>query len=120
MDRTIIGCKWVFRIKRNSNGSISRYKALLVTKGFHQRPGPDYTETFSPIVKPVTVHIVLYAVVSQGWPLHQFDVNNAFLQGDLNEYIYMRQSPLFYDKTRPNFVCKLHKAIYGLKQAPLA
>ena len=119
-DRTIVGCKWIFKVKRNSDGSIARYKARLVAKGFNQRPGLDYTETFSPVIKPVTVRLVLCIAVSQNWPLHQLDVNNAFLQGDLSEEVYMRQPPAYADKHKPNYVCKLNKAIYGLKQAPRA
>ena len=105
----LVGCKWIFRVKRNSNGSISRYKALLVAKGFHQRPGLDYTATFSPVVKPTTVRLVLSIAVSNGWKLRH-----------LQEDVYMVQPPAFVDKERPHFVCKLRKAIYGLKQAPRA
>jgi len=87
--QNLVGCKWVFRIKRNPNGSTDRYKARLVAKGFHQRPGYDFTETFSPVVKPVTVRIVLTLAVRQGWSIRQFDVNNAFLQGTLKEEVFM-------------------------------
>ncbi|KAJ6411587.1 hypothetical protein OIU84_008214 [Salix udensis] len=107
-------------VKRNSDGSITRYKAGLVAKGFHQRPGLDYMKTFSPVVKPTTVRLVLTIIVSQGWRLRQLDVNNVFLQGTLQEDVYMAQPPAFVDKDRLDFVCKLCKVIYGLKQAPLA
>jgi histone deacetylase 1/2 len=116
----LVGCKWIFRIKRNADGTVARYKARLVAKGFHQRPGLDYHDTFSPVVKPTTVRLVLSIAVSNGWTLRQLDINNAFLQGTLVEDVYMAQPPGFHDLDKPEFVCKLRKAIYGLKQAPRA
>ncbi|MCH79360.1 retrovirus-related Pol polyprotein from transposon TNT 1-94 [Trifolium medium] len=105
-----IGCKWVFRIKENPDGTINKYKARLVAKGFHQKAGSDFTETFSPVVKPVTVRTVLTIVVTNKWPIQQIDVNNAFLNGLLEEEVYMQQPPGFEtsDKT---LVCKLNKAL---------
>jgi hypothetical protein len=87
----VIWCKWVYKIKRNSDESLDRYKAHLVAKGFKQRYGLDYEDIFSPIVKVATIHIVLYVVVSKGWSLHQLDVQNAFLHSILEEYVYMQQ-----------------------------
>ncbi|KAK1555457.1 hypothetical protein Q3G72_026733 [Acer saccharum] len=116
----VIGCKWIFRIKRKSDGSIDRYKARLVTKGFNQQPGIDYFETFIPVIKPTTVRLVISIAISHGWSLHQLDVNNAFLQGTLTEDVYMSQPPGFIDSDHLTHVCKLRKAIYGLKQAPRA
>ena len=85
----LVGCKWIFRVKRNSDGSVTRYKAHLVAKGYNQRLGLDYIKTFSLVVKPTTVYLVLSIVVSHGWQLRQLDVNNAFLQGTLNEDVYI-------------------------------
>lgn len=119
-NHNIVGCKWIFRIKRNPDGTLNKYKARLVAKGFHQRPGVDYSETFSPVVKPATVRIVLSIALSHNWPLKQLDVNNAFLNGTITEEVYMAQPPGFTDLTHPTHVCRLRKALYGLKQAPRA
>ena len=115
-----MGCKWVFRVKRKADGLVDKFKARLVAKGYNQQPGVDYNETFSPVVKPATIRTVLSIAIMNGWPLKQMDVNNAFLHGNLIETVYMMQPPGFKDLSRPNYVCRLRKAIYGLKQAPRA
>lgn len=119
-DTNIVGSKWVFRTKYKSDGSIERYKAHLVAQGFTQIPGSDFHHTFSPVVKAATVHVVLALSVQYKWPLHQLDVKNAFLNGVLSKPVYMAQPPGFVDPQHPTHVCCLKKALYGLRQAPLA
>jgi histone deacetylase 1/2 len=111
-----IGCKWIFRIKQNPDGSLNKFKVRLVAKGFHQRPGLNFSETFSPVIKPITVRLILTLALSYKWDIQQLDVNNAFLNGDLTETVYMKQPPGF--ETSKGLVCRLRKALYGLKQAP--
>ncbi|KAH9782071.1 retrovirus-related pol polyprotein from transposon RE2 [Citrus sinensis] len=116
----IIGNKWVFRVKYNLDGSVSKFKARLVAKGFHQTYGIDFFETFSPVVKPCTVRIILSLAVMHHWSVRQLDINNAFLNGELTEDGYMHQPAGFINSQYPSHVCKLNKALYGLKQAPRA
>ncbi|KAK1629455.1 hypothetical protein QYE76_003770 [Lolium multiflorum] len=113
-NKNLIDCKWVYRIKKKADGSIGRYKARLVAKGFKQRYGID-EDTFSPVVKIATFIIVLPLSVSRGWSLRQLDVENAFLYGVLEEEVYMRQPLGFENPHAPHHICKLDKALYGLK-----
>ncbi|KAH9764120.1 retrovirus-related pol polyprotein from transposon RE1 [Citrus sinensis] len=116
----LIGNKWIYKVKENSDGSINKYKARLVAKGFLQTPGLDFNKTFSPVVKAATIRIILTMAVNNDWLLRQVDINNAFLNGDLTEAVYMPQPEGFEDKNRPSYICKLEKALYGLRQAPRA
>ena len=100
----------MYKVKLRPDSSIERYKACLVAKGFHQTLGLDYFETFSPMVKPTTIHIVLTLTLSFNWSLKQLDVHNVFLNGDLLVNFFMSQPLGFVSSTFPNHVCKLNKA----------
>ncbi|WVZ83565.1 hypothetical protein U9M48_030697 [Paspalum notatum var. saurae] len=102
----IVSGKWIFKHKFKADGSLQRYKARWVLRGFTQCPGVDYDKTFSPVIKPATVRTL--------------DVKNAFLHGTLTETVYCQQPSGFEDPTLPGYVCRLNKSLYGLKQAPRA
>lgn len=102
-----IGCKWIFHIKRNPDGSVSRYKARLVVKGYNQRPGIDYSDMFSLVVKPVIVRTILCIASSQNWKLRQMYVNNEFLNSAIQEEVFMAQPLGFVDSSNPSLVYRL-------------
>ena len=117
-DRTAIGCMWVYAIKYNADGSINRFKARLVAKGCSQKEGLDYKETFAPVAKMPSLRALLAIAAAQDLELHQMDVKTAFLNGDLEEDIYMEQPPGFVAPgSQANLVRKLNRSLYGLRQA---
>ncbi|GJY37857.1 ribonuclease H-like domain-containing protein [Tanacetum coccineum] len=119
-DANLVRSMWLFKHKFHADDTLSRYKARLVANGSSQQLGVDFDETFSPVVKPATIHTVLSLAVSRQWPIHQLDVKNAFLNDDLSETVYMHQPPGFVDSRYPNHAYLLQISLYGLKQAPYA
>ena len=117
-DQKPVNCKWVFKKKLAADGSISSYKARLVAQGFTQQYGVNYDETFAPVVRFESVRSLLSLAAEKGLLLHQMDVSAAFLNGELDEEIYMSQPQGFIIPGKENLVCKLQKSLYGLKQSP--
>ena len=111
--KSVIICKWIYKIKTHSDGSIERYKTRLVTKGFTQEYGIDYEETFAPVTYISFVRALLAVATASKWVLFQMDVKNAFLNGDLSEEVYMQPPPGLYVDS--NKVCHFRRALYGLK-----
>ncbi|KAJ9535340.1 hypothetical protein OSB04_un001549 [Centaurea solstitialis] len=118
--RTIIGSKWVFRNKLDEIGTIIRNKARLVAQGYRQEEGIDYDETFAPVARLEAIRLFLAFAAHMNFKVYQMDIKNAFLNGKLNEEVYVAQPPGFVDPKFPDHVYKLNKALYGLKQAPRA
>ncbi|GJW37514.1 copia protein [Tanacetum coccineum] len=117
---TIIGTKWVFRNKLNENGVVSRNKARLVTQGYNQQEGIDYDENYAPVARLESIRTLLAYACALDFNLFQIDVKSAFLNGFINEEVYVAQPPGFIDFEKLDHVYKLKKALYGLKQAPKA
>ncbi|KAK4270798.1 hypothetical protein QN277_019568 [Acacia crassicarpa] len=118
--KSVVSSKWVFTVKYNPDGSVNKYKARLVARGFTQTYGIDYQETFAPVAKLNTIKVLLSLVANLEWPLHQMDVKNAFLNGDLEEEVYMEVPLGLRSSDNSSKVCKLYKSLYGLKQSPRA
>jgi hypothetical protein len=113
-----IGCKWVFKKKLRPDGTIEKYKARLVAKGYNQKEGEDFFDTYSPVARLTTIRVLLSLATSYGLLVHQMDIKTTFLNGELEEEIYMNQSDGFTVKGQEGMICKLLKSLYGLKQAP--
>ncbi|GKC26592.1 retrovirus-related pol polyprotein from transposon TNT 1-94 [Tanacetum coccineum] len=120
MSQSVIGTKWVFRNKLDENGIVSRNKARLVAKGYNQQEGIDYDETYALVARLKSIRILLAIAYANDFKLYQMDVKSAFLNGFINEEVYVAQPPRFIDFQKLNYVYKLKKALYGLKQAPKA
>ena len=116
--QSVVGCKWIYKIKTHSDGSIERYNTCLVVKGFTQEYGIDYEETFALVTRISSVRAFLAVTAASKWDFFQMDVKNAFLNGDLSEEVFMQPPPSL--SIESNKVVRLRRALYGLKQAPQA
>jgi hypothetical protein len=115
--KNLVGCKWVFKTKRDANGDVDRFKARLVAQGYSQEYGVDYDEVFAPVARYDSIRSVLAIGSQLDLEIHQMDVKSAFLNGELDEEIFMRQPVGFEDKNHPEKVCRLNTSLYGLKQS---
>jgi hypothetical protein len=115
-----IGLMWVFKLKHDEQGDIVKHKARLVVKGYVQRQGVDFEEVFAPVARTESVRVLLILAAHNNWPVHHMDVKSAFLNGDLGEEVYVSQPPGFIKQGEEEKVYRLHKALYGLRQAPRA
>jgi hypothetical protein len=118
--KSVVTSKWIYKIKHVADGNIEKYKARFVARGFSQKEGEDYDETFAPVAKYTSIRSIIAIASVMGWKLHQMDVKTAFLNGVIEEEVYIEQPQGFVIHGKESHVCKLKKALYGLKQAPRA
>ena len=114
-----LGYRWIFKKKMKPDGSIDKYKARLVIKGYKQKEGLDYFDTYSPVTKISSIRMLIAIAVIHNLEIHQMDLKTTFLNGDLDEEIYMEQPEGFIVPGQEKKVCRLVKSLYGLKQAPM-
>ena len=113
-----IGLKWVYKVKKDSQGAVVKHKVRLVAKGYVQRQGVDFEEVFAPVARVESVCLLVALAAQKGWQVHYIDIKSAFLNGELEEEAYVAQPPGFVDDDNEHKVLKLRKALYGLRQAP--
>jgi hypothetical protein len=118
--KSVVTSKWIYKIKHTVDGSVEKYKARFVARGFSQVKGLDYEETFAPVARYTSIHTIIALVASMGWKLHQMDEKTTFLKGEMEEEVYIEQPDGFMIHNKKSHVCRLKKALYGLKQAPRA
>jgi hypothetical protein len=119
-EKSVVNSKWVYKIKHAADESVDKYKARFIVRGFSQKEGQDYDETFAPVARYTSIRAIISLFASMGWNLHQMDVKTSFLNGVIEEEVYIEQPQGFEVHSRDTHVCRLKKALYGLKQAPRA
>jgi hypothetical protein len=117
-DKSVVSSKWIYKIKHAADGSIEKYKARFVARGFSQKEGIDYDEIFAPVARYTSIRSVISLASVLGWKLHQMDVKTTFLNGKIEHEVFVEQPEGFVMHSKVSHVCKLRKALYGLKQAP--
>jgi hypothetical protein len=118
--KSVVTSKWIYKIKHTADGSIEKYKARFIARGFSQKEGVDYEETFSPVARYTSIRMVISLASVMGWKIHQMDVKTTFLNGVIEEEVYIEKPQGFEVHGKESHVCRLKKALYGLKQAPRA
>src|SRR5713226_3737955 len=118
--KSVVTSKWIYKIKHAADGSIEKYKARFVARGFSQKEGIDYEETFAPVARYTSIRAIMALASMMKWDLHQMDVKTTFLNGVIEEEVYIEQPQGFEVEDKRTHVCKLKKVLYGLKQAPTA
>jgi hypothetical protein len=117
-DKSVISSKWIYKIKHAADEGVEKFKAIFVARGFTQKEGINYEETFSPIAKYTSIQTIIALAFVLGWKLHQMDVKTTFLNGNIEHEVFVEQQDGFLLHNKGTHVCKLRKALYGLKQAP--
>ena len=117
-ERSIVGSRWFYKVKYAVDGNIKKFKAKFVAKGYAQKEGIDYEQTFTPVARYTSIRSVISLAVQMGWEIHQMDVKTTFLNGVIEEEVYIEQPEGFETHDQKTHVCRLKNALYGLKQAP--
>jgi hypothetical protein len=120
IDKSVVGSRWIYKVKQDADGSVEKYKARFVARRFSQIEGIDYGETFAPVARYSSIRSILALSTQMGWRIHQMDVKTAFLNGIIEEEMYIEQPKGFETFDRESHVCRFKRALYGLKQAPRA
>jgi hypothetical protein len=116
--KSVVTSKWVYKIEHATDRSVEKYKERFVSRGFSQKEGQDYDEKFSLVARYTSIRAIMSLAASMGWTLHQMDVNTTFLNGAIKEEVYIEQPQGFEVHSRDTHVCRLKKALFGLKKAP--